>query len=292
MEKYVFDSGRPGPSLLVMGGVHGNEICGPKAIRQIMLELAGGSLSLVKGKLVVVPVVNRLAYEQNVRLVDENLNRIFRRHKDAQTNEQRVANEITPLIDECDYMVDLHSLHTPGGRPFIFIDNDMPAHEAFVRSLGLNYILSGWNKLYADAGLDQPASTDYAESRGKIAACVECGGHEDASSVDVARGVHPEGAEPSRDDLWPRSAAEAGHRYRVFKRGFQKSPGHLSRDWKHLDAVSRGDILAEYEDGERVIADQSGYILLPFSDAKQGAEWFYLGQIVPATARQGQGDLS
>ena len=148
MERYVFDSGQPGPSLLIMGGVHGNEICGPKAIRQVMSELAGG-LNLVQGKLVTVPVVNRLAYEQNVRFVDENLNRIFRRHKDPQTNEQRVANEIAPLIDECDYLLDIHSVHTPGGHPFTFIDNDMPAHKAFVSAMGLGYILSGWNKLYA-----------------------------------------------------------------------------------------------------------------------------------------------
>jgi predicted deacylase len=286
MERYAFDSGRPGPSLLVTGAVHGNEVCGPKAIRQVMLELAGGALALTRGKLVAVPVVNRLAYEQNVRFVDENLNRTFRKHKDPQNNEQRVANEITPLIDECDYLVDLHSLHTPGGRPFIFIDNDIPAHEAFVRAMGLNYILAGWNKLYAEAGLDQPASTDYAESRGKIAACVECGGHEDAASVDIARECILKALRHlkmiSGQAAPPKPATVIEFSNVVFKKG----EGHLSRDWKHLDPVIRGDIVAEYEDGERVIADQSGYILLPFSDAKLGGEWCYLGQIKPATGAE------
>ena len=53
----------------------------------------------------------------------------------------------------------------------------------------------------------------------------------------------------------------------------------------HLDAVSRGDVIAEYDDGQRIVADQSGYILLSFAEAKQGGEWFDLGQPAAGMAR-------
>ena len=89
-------------------------------------------------------------------------------------------------------------------------------------------------------GLNQPASTDYAESRGKIAACVECGGHEDASSVDIAResilkALRHLGMISGREEP-PRSATVIEFSNVVFKKG----EGHLSRDWRHLDAVVRG----------------------------------------------------
>ena len=77
--------------LLVTGAVHGNERCGPQAIRQAATEIASGALKLEHGRVVFVPVVNRLADYRNVRFVDENLNRIFKYHSDPKTLEQRIA---------------------------------------------------------------------------------------------------------------------------------------------------------------------------------------------------------
>ena len=53
--------------------------------------------------------------------------------------------------------------------------------------------------------------------------------------------------------------------------------GCLCRAYKHLDAVLKGEKIAEYEDGEVLIAPQDGYILLPNANADIGAEWYYLG---------------
>jgi predicted deacylase len=279
MERVIFDSGRPGPTLLVTGGVHGNEHCGPKAIRQVVAEIASGALQLKRGKLIAVPVVNHLAYERNVRFVDENLNRIFMHHDHPKTHEQRVANEILPLIDECNFFLDLHSVHALDAPPFCFIDNDKPEHQAFVKAMGLEYILTGWGRLYAGAGLNQPASTDYAQSRGKIAACVECGGHDDASSPDVARACilralrHLGMTDGGEAPLRPATLVEFSSVV------IKERDGHLARAWRDLDPIRPGDVIAEYEDGQKVVADRSGFILLPFADATQGAEWFYIGEV-------------
>jgi uncharacterized protein len=279
MERVIFDSGRPGPTLLVTGGVHGNEHCGPKAIRQVITEIASGALTLKRGKLIAVPVVNLLAHERNVRFVDENLNRIFMHHDSPKTHEQRVANEILPLIDECDFLLDLHSVHAPGAPPFAFIDNDNPEHQAFVRAIGLDYILTGWDRLYSGAGRNQPASTDYAQSRGKIAACVECGGHDDPSAPDVAHAC----ILGALRHLGMAAGGEARRRpatvVEFSKVVIKERDGHLARAWRDLDPIRRGEVIAEYEDGQKVVAEQPGFILLPFADATLGAEWFYIGQV-------------
>ena len=78
-------------------------------------------------------------------------------------------------------------MHTPGGRPFTFIDNDMPEHQALVRAIGLDYILTGWTKLDAGRASISRLRPTMHRIGGKTAVCVECGGHEDASSVDVGR---------------------------------------------------------------------------------------------------------
>ena len=40
IELHSFHALRPGPRVLVLGGVHGNETAGPVAIRQILAEFA------------------------------------------------------------------------------------------------------------------------------------------------------------------------------------------------------------------------------------------------------------
>ncbi|MGH8848422.1 MAG: succinylglutamate desuccinylase, partial [Polaromonas sp.] len=39
----------PGPRLLVLGAVHGNEVCGTHAITQILTELDSGTLAVERG---------------------------------------------------------------------------------------------------------------------------------------------------------------------------------------------------------------------------------------------------
>ncbi len=57
----VVDSGEPGPTVLVIGGVHGNEPAGYRAAGQVSYW------PIVRGRLVVLPRVNRLGLSANIR---------------------------------------------------------------------------------------------------------------------------------------------------------------------------------------------------------------------------------
>ena len=57
----------------------------------------------------------------------------------------------------------------------------------------------------------------------------------------------------------------------------KEKEGVLVGDFKHLDKIKKGDVIAIYDDGEKLIAPNDGYILLPNHDAKIGAEWYYFG---------------
>ena len=53
---------QPGPRLLVTAAVHGNEVCGVAAIRAVIAALDSGALTLLKGSVTFIPIVNALAH--------------------------------------------------------------------------------------------------------------------------------------------------------------------------------------------------------------------------------------
>ena len=55
---HVFQAQGPGPTALVQAGIHGNEIAGVHALEEMLEE----GLSLKRGKLIVIPVMNPPAY--------------------------------------------------------------------------------------------------------------------------------------------------------------------------------------------------------------------------------------
>ena len=66
---------RPGPKLIVLGAVHGNETCGTEAIQRTRQEIERGVLRIECGTLTMLPIANPLAYQLKRRHGDRNLNR-------------------------------------------------------------------------------------------------------------------------------------------------------------------------------------------------------------------------
>ncbi|QEF98119.1 Succinylglutamate desuccinylase / Aspartoacylase family protein [Stieleria maiorica] len=65
---YVIDSGHDGPTVLITGGIHGNEPAGARAAEQIR------HWPIERGKLVVIPRVNRLGLAADIRWTPEHRN--------------------------------------------------------------------------------------------------------------------------------------------------------------------------------------------------------------------------
>ena len=111
---FVIDSGADGPTVLLIGGMHGNEPSGSRAAAQIL------HWPITKGKMVVVPRANVLGLEANTRSIpgqpeeSENLNRNF--PQEEQNGEEHVmprgelATSLWSLAIETqpDWVIDLH----------------------------------------------------------------------------------------------------------------------------------------------------------------------------------------
>lgn len=124
----------PGPTALVLGGVHGNEPAGALAAEQLCSD------KLVKGTLVVVPRVNPLGLNQSVRFLPEigDMNRVYP-PSGQNTPAEKMSAEIIALMEkyQIQMLIDLHEARTfhridrtSLGQTLLFADNAISVSRA------------------------------------------------------------------------------------------------------------------------------------------------------------------
>ena len=295
----------PGPRLIVLGAVHGNETCGTRAIRRVIGEIESGQLGIVAGCVTFVPVTNPLAYARHQRMGDRNLNRNLIPTETPVEFEDRIANWLCPLLAQHDALLDLHSFHT-AGQPFVMLgpEDNKGLLEPFVRSaeetalalsLGVHRFVDGWLDTYA-AGVARRlaagassreadvhygvGTTEYMRAQGGIALTLECGQHDDPAAPEVAwRAIHNALAHLRLCDApapAPVADTEALRLYQVIDR---IHAGDLfARDWASFDTVRAGECIGMRHDRTPVVADSDGYVVFPNPNALPGQEWFYLAR--------------
>jgi len=186
---HTLASDRPGPHVMVSAIVHGNELCGAIVLDELLraeVRPASGRLTLA---FMNVAAFERFDREHPVlcRYVDEDLNRLWSREvleSPRDSVELRRARELRPLLDEVDFLLDLHSMQY-SGTPLALCGTTRKGRE-FARALGLSA------HLVHDAGhLAGPRMRDYAAfadpESPRTALLVECGQHWKRETVATAR---------------------------------------------------------------------------------------------------------
>ncbi len=104
-----------GPTLLIIGGTHGDEFEGPSAIMRLVATL---DLDEISGQIIFLPAFNAPAVAASSRvspLDGENLNRAFPGDGLGGPTAM-LANFVEHLLADCDAVIDLHS----GGKASFF----------------------------------------------------------------------------------------------------------------------------------------------------------------------------
>jgi predicted deacylase len=111
----TLESGASGPHVMLSAVVHGNELCGAIALDYLMQN----EVRPVAGKLTLA-FMNVAAFdtfdETNPtvsRYVDEDFNRLWTREVldgDRDSVELRRAREVWPIVDQADFLLDIHSM--------------------------------------------------------------------------------------------------------------------------------------------------------------------------------------
>ena len=302
----------PGPALLVLGAVHGNEICGTQAIAQILQDMDNGALTIERGSVTFVPITNPLAHLLNRRFGDRNLNRNMAPSAIPQDFEDRLANVLCPLLDAHDVLLDLHSFHT-GGAPFVMIgpQNNTGTLEPFALAAdemqlalhtGAPRIVEGWLDTYARGVRRRAANaaeninarsqtlvtnpnygvgtTEYMRSRGGYAVTLECGQHDDPAGVGVARHAILQtlgllGITSAK----PASPIARPEILRLIDVTDKEHAGDtFTKEWRSFDAVKAGDVIGVRHSGVEAKAQGDGFVVFPNPRGEVGQEWFYFAQ--------------
>lgn len=186
---YTFDSGLPGPHVMINALTHGNEVCGAITVKALLdhgLRPRRGRLTLAFAN---VDAYARFdpARPDASRFVDQDFNRVWTAavldDANRDSSELRRARAMRPVIDTVDLLLDLHSMHEKS-RPLI-VSGPLDKGIALGRALGApaDIIVDEGHpegkrmRDYADFG--DPASE-------RNALLVECGQHWETGAVAVA----------------------------------------------------------------------------------------------------------
>lgn len=274
----------PGPRLLVLGGVHGNEPCGGQGIELLMSDLDTGQLKLNKGSIACIPVANPQALHLQKRYVERDLNRHMYPKKKPKAYEDFIDPILCDQVSQCDIVIDLHSYTSPGG-PFCFLGYSSQTELQLARHLGIKNFVYDWAKAYTQSCSQDPnesmGTVEYARSLGKIAMTVECGQHYNSDVVAIAHQVilnalsHLQMIAHSVQTNLDQTFVQ------MQKVIYKREEGQMTKNWHHLDHLAAGEPIAYYITGEIITADCESVMLMPDQGAAIGSEWFYLGVTTP-----------
>ncbi|MCZ6534019.1 MAG: succinylglutamate desuccinylase/aspartoacylase family protein [SAR324 cluster bacterium] len=185
----TFDSGKPGPHVMVNALTHGNELCGAHALCFLFEQ----NVRPPKGKLTLsfanVAAFSRFDKHQPFasRFVDEDFNRLWNDEvldDSRQSQELARAREFRPLVARVDYLLDIHSMHLPS--PALVLTGLQERSLRLAQAVGIpSYVVLDEGHQAGRRMRDYNAFSDPHSA--KTALLVECGQHWVQSSVDVAR---------------------------------------------------------------------------------------------------------
>lgn len=280
-----FDSGRPGPHVLVNALTHGNEICGVAAVARIL----DGDVRPLAGVL-TVSLSNVEAYESfdasrpfDSRQLVHNMNRIWSPEwldGTGDSPELRRARILRPVVSAADHILDLHST-SQDVEPF-WVYPSYARNAAATLAIGRPAVhLAMPQGLGSGTPLIQHGAHGRPEGKG-VALVAECGQHFRRSSSELAVEVmldflaHFGLIAPRPAAVLPQRRYELLQTYVVRTASFE-----FSRPLVGFETFSAGETVA-VDGGEVLRAPEDCTVLMPTREPVPGREGFYLARRIQA----------
>jgi predicted deacylase len=185
---HTFESGKPGPHVMINALTHGNEICGAIALDRLLklgVRPSRGTLTLAFANVEAFQRFDpRNPYA--TRFVDEDFNRVWTAavlDGPRDSVELRRARALRPFVEAADYLLDIHSMLEPS--PPVMICGPLEKGIRFAFDVGVpEHIVSdtghaNGTRMRDFGGFGDPASL-------KNALLVECGQHWERAAETVA----------------------------------------------------------------------------------------------------------
>ena len=185
---HQFDSGKPGPNVMISSVVHGNELCGAIAVDHMLQN----DVRPMKGKLSLafMNVDAYLSFDADnpsaSRYLDEDFNRLWTKEVLAgnrDSTELRRARKVLPVLDTVDLLLDIHSMQT--ATTPLMMAGPLDKGCEFARKLGIPEVVvmdfghKAGRRMREYEGFSDPESN-------KNALLIECGQNWEQRSADLA----------------------------------------------------------------------------------------------------------
>lgn len=278
-----FDSGKPGPHVLVNALTHGNELCGMTAVTHLLdtgVRPRVGTLTLSFANVQAYESFDRAEPFKSRQLV-HNLNRVWSPEQldgAEDSPELRRARELRPVVAAADHILDIHSTAQDVVPFWVYPAFERNARVAMaIGSPAVHLVMP--RGLGSGTPLIQHGDHGLAASRAGAAMVVECGQHFLRSASDLATRVahdfiaHFGLIEPRAD----RPSPGPQRRFELLETHVIKTPQfRFARPVVGFEVFAKGELV--YTDGtEEVRAPVDDCtIFMPSRDAVVGKEAVYL----------------
>ncbi|MCK5616327.1 succinylglutamate desuccinylase/aspartoacylase family protein [Candidatus Pacearchaeota archaeon] len=253
-----------GKNIVILAGVHGNEVCGVKAFNEII-----PNIEIEKGEVTFI-YANLKAQKQNKRFVEENLNRCFLDNQPeemANTLEGKTAKAIMLYLQKADILLDLHSANSSSNLKFLICESDC---------LELAQTLSPQKIIMGIDNAEKGGTDGYMFNMKKPGICVECGAHETKESIEVAkesiysllRKIQAIKGEPK---IYPdKNLYRAKYMYKT-----KNGPFKIVGKYKNFDKVKEKTLIGT--DGkEEIYIEKGDVVMFPNEREEIGKECFLI----------------
>ncbi|MCA9102687.1 MAG: succinylglutamate desuccinylase/aspartoacylase family protein [Pirellulales bacterium] len=132
-----------GPVVFITAALHGDEINGTGAIRQIIQDDA---LPLERGSLMLVPVLNLLGFDRHSRYLPDrrDLNRSFPGGANGTLASRMAHTIVDEIVSRCDFGIDLHTAAVRRTNfPSVRADLSDPQISRMAEAFGSEVIING-----------------------------------------------------------------------------------------------------------------------------------------------------
>lgn len=109
LDYYIYDSQKAGPTVMIIGGTHGNEPAGSETIKDLIRDINLKKIILNRGKLILIPEVNYCGLKLNIRYIFGigDLNRKYPKSLNEKISSP-INNKIIELAKQSDFILDFH----------------------------------------------------------------------------------------------------------------------------------------------------------------------------------------
>lgn len=260
---WLLDSESPGPTVMISALIHGNELCGAWALKEILQH----GIQPSKGRLILA-FCHLQSFDQfdpkhpdRSRFIDEDMNRVWSLDRLTQGHsiEQQRAQALQPWVEQADFLLDLHSMHEPSAP--LALTGTLARNIEFAHQLGAP------THIIVDAGhKDGVRMRDYQQfsaTEGRLgqSVLIECGYHGDPQSKTVALDMVARlllqtelvGA-TQLPTHWLQSSPAKQIVLEVTHAVVAPSMDvQFSQDWQGLETLERAGSLIGYADGQAIV---------------------------------------